>query len=201
MKIVFGNQKGGTGKSTLCILLANYLSLSRQEKVLVLDLDLQGTIADKRVKDSHVNDTFPYPVLKMDISEYPSVSAKLPTDNTYILMDLPGNLENLDLKYILADADYIICPFEYEFGSYVSTLDFRDLCHRVAPNKQINFIPNKVQASVKYETKNVMHGELSLSGDISEAMPNRVFFQRITTFQASEEEIKHARELFYFLHA
>ena len=39
-KIVFANQKGGVGKSTLCILFANYLAWKKQQ-VCVIDTDLQ----------------------------------------------------------------------------------------------------------------------------------------------------------------
>ena len=44
MNVLFGNQKGGVGKSTLCILLANYLSLIRKEECLILDLEFQSSI-------------------------------------------------------------------------------------------------------------------------------------------------------------
>jgi chromosome partitioning protein len=199
MKIVFGNQKGGSGKSTLCIMLANHLALNEQKSVLVLDLDMQGTIEDKRTKDRYVNDEFPYEVVKMNISEYPSVSEQLKMANTYVLIDLPGNLENPDLKHVLKEADYIVCPFEYEFGSYVSTLDFRDLCTSVAPKKALNFIPNKVQGTVKYETQNQIHAELGQSGVISKPLPQKVIFQRVTTFQINEEETNLVKEAFGFL--
>ncbi len=41
--ISFANQKGGVGKSTLCIQQAFYLALQKKKKVLVLDMDGQGT--------------------------------------------------------------------------------------------------------------------------------------------------------------
>jgi chromosome partitioning protein len=44
MRIVFGNQKGGAGKSTLCALLANYLAIEKQVPVLVLDMDSQQSL-------------------------------------------------------------------------------------------------------------------------------------------------------------
>ncbi|MGE8424221.1 MAG: AAA family ATPase, partial [Sphingobacterium siyangense] len=39
MVILIGNQKGGAGKSTLTLLLANYLTSVHEEKVTVLDMD------------------------------------------------------------------------------------------------------------------------------------------------------------------
>src|ERR1700733_6582616 len=39
--IVFGNHKGGTGKTTSCLSIAGYLAKSKS-RVLVVDLDPQG---------------------------------------------------------------------------------------------------------------------------------------------------------------
>jgi chromosome partitioning protein len=212
MKIVFGNQKGGSGKSTLCILLANYLSIEKHKSVMVLDMDMQGTIDDKRIRDTYLNEDFPYKVAKLGISEYPVISEKLKAldaEGTYILMDLPGNLENPDLKYVLKEADFITCPFEYEFGSYVSTLDFRDLCQSIVPDKDLYFVPNKVQGNVKYETKTQIENELTQAGQteqgnqkgiLSKSLPHRVGLQRITTYQISEEESKFASDVFEFIY-
>src|ERR1700757_3092621 len=40
--VVFGNQKGGVGKSTLSVLYALWLADSRRQSVCVIDLDTQG---------------------------------------------------------------------------------------------------------------------------------------------------------------
>lgn len=48
--IVFANQKGGVGKSTLCILFADYLAEKRQA-VAVIDADLQQTIVVQRQRE------------------------------------------------------------------------------------------------------------------------------------------------------
>ena len=51
--IVFANQKGGVGKSTLCILFANYLA-AKGKDVCIIDTDLQKTILMQRRKDKLV---------------------------------------------------------------------------------------------------------------------------------------------------
>ena len=48
--IVFANQKGGVGKSTLCILLANYLSYWKKD-VCIIDTDLQQSASLQREQD------------------------------------------------------------------------------------------------------------------------------------------------------
>ena len=52
-KVVFANQKGGVGKSTLCILFANYLA-SKGKDVCIIDTDLQKTILMQRQKDAQL---------------------------------------------------------------------------------------------------------------------------------------------------
>lgn len=49
-KIVsFSNQKGGVGKSTMCIQSAYYLAIKEQAKTLVLDFDAQGNTSSRIV--------------------------------------------------------------------------------------------------------------------------------------------------------
>lgn len=56
-KIVFANQKGGVGKSTLCILFANYLAWKKQQ-VCVIDTDLAEDHQDAAQKR---HGALPYP--------------------------------------------------------------------------------------------------------------------------------------------
>ena len=48
--IVFANQKGGVGKSTLCILLADYLTYWKKD-VCIIDTDLQQSATLQREQD------------------------------------------------------------------------------------------------------------------------------------------------------
>ncbi|MBR7889844.1 ParA family protein [Marinomonas sp. A79] len=53
--ISFANQKGGVGKSTICIQMAFYLSIKKKKKVLVIDMDGQGNTSSRlapRVEDA-----------------------------------------------------------------------------------------------------------------------------------------------------
>ena len=50
MVIIFGNQKGGVGKTTLCTLFANHLA-AMGKKTFVVDCDNQQTISEKRKVD------------------------------------------------------------------------------------------------------------------------------------------------------
>ena len=48
--IAFANQKGGVGKTTLCILFADYLAW-KKKGVVLLDADDQRSVTTKREKD------------------------------------------------------------------------------------------------------------------------------------------------------
>lgn len=50
MLIIIGNQKGGAGKSTLTLLLANFLTMVKKRKVTVIDMDYQQSLAQKYEK-------------------------------------------------------------------------------------------------------------------------------------------------------
>lgn len=69
-KVVFANQKGGVGKSTLCILFANYLAWKKQD-VCVIDTDLQKTIKMYRKKDLELypDAEEPYEVQDFDVQD------------------------------------------------------------------------------------------------------------------------------------
>ena len=58
MIILFGNQKGGCGKTTNCIQFANYL-VEKGKEVLVLDLDFQRSLSDRRKEDIATYDNEP----------------------------------------------------------------------------------------------------------------------------------------------
>ena len=50
MIIIIGNQKGGAGKSTLTLLMANYLTTVKEMPVSVIDMDYQQSIYQKYEK-------------------------------------------------------------------------------------------------------------------------------------------------------
>lgn len=49
--ILFANQKGGVGKTTLCGLFANYLAVNQRVPLLVIDADPQQTFYGRRKDD------------------------------------------------------------------------------------------------------------------------------------------------------
>src|SRR5574344_1869720 len=102
LKVVFANQKGGVGKTTLCTLFANYLA-NKKENVLVVDADLQKSIYTQRQSDAQVyEDEPPYEVQAILLDSF---------ENVHKIMDFASQLPG----YGLFVASVSICD-----GSVVS---------------------------------------------------------------------------------
>ena len=128
MVIVFGNQKGGVGKTTLCTLFANYLA-SIGKRTLVIDCDNQQTISEKRKADErkYTDTKFKYNVQPFNIANEENVQnlmRNLKEMDGVVLIDAPGNLAQQGLIPIFSQADYVVCPFQYESTSVNSTATF-----------------------------------------------------------------------------
>ena len=124
IKVVFANQKGGVGKSTLCMLFANYLSW-KGKPVCIIDTDLQKTILMQRQKDVQIYEgEEPYSVQSFDVSA-PELMQQLMDSASevegYVLFDSPGNVSEDGLVPLFTNADYIVCPYEYEDKTLDST--------------------------------------------------------------------------------
>ena len=96
IKVVFANQKGGVGKSTLCILFADYLAW-KGRSVCVIDTDLQKSVLMQRRKDAvaHSGQDEPYGVQDFDVAE-PNAMRQLVDSASevegFVLFDTPGNV-------------------------------------------------------------------------------------------------------------
>jgi chromosome partitioning protein len=74
MICLFGNQKGGVGKSTLTVLTANYLSLARDWPVTIIDMDYQQSVSQKFEKAKVLENEEPYEVLPSTLETFPMLS-------------------------------------------------------------------------------------------------------------------------------
>lgn len=128
MVIIFGNQKGGVGKTTLCTLFANHLA-TMGKKTLVVDCDNQQTISEKRKVDriKYPDTKFLYNVQTFNIANAENVN-KLMTElrrmDGVVLVDSPGNLAQQGLIPLFVFSDYVVCPFQFEATSVNSTVTF-----------------------------------------------------------------------------
>jgi cellulose biosynthesis protein BcsQ len=130
--IVFGNQKGGVGKSTIATLCANALSQEPFNlKICILDTDRQKSIVEAR--DFDVEDyegKVPYEVFDMDLPTLQQEIYNLDKEYDLIFIDTAGRLDiNLDIQQqeitkALMYADYLFIPFRAGNFNLDATLEY-----------------------------------------------------------------------------
>lgn len=184
MICLFGNQKGGVGKSTLTVLSGNYLSLAKDWPVTIIDMDYQQSISQKFEKAKVLENEEPYDVLPANLESFPPLIPVLTKNKKdAILIDLPGKLDDDGLIPVFTSADLVVCPFAYDEFTFESTVLFTVVLKKVNPNVEVIFVPNRIKANVKFEIMSEVNEQLSKFGKITMAIPDRIDFQRITTFQ------------------
>jgi chromosome partitioning protein len=184
MIILIGNQKGGAGKSTVTLLLANYLTQAKIKPVTVIDMDYQQSIAQKYERAKLLENTEPYTVVAASLEHFPGMKNIMCTDDAQIvLIDLPGKLDDDGLIAVFESADLVICPFSYDEFSFESTILFSVVLRKINEKVPLVYVPNRVKANVKYETRVDVDEQLAKLGYVTGALPDRVDFQRVSTFQ------------------
>lgn len=195
-KVVFANQKGGVGKSTLCILFANYLSYKKKQ-VCVIDTDLQKTIHMQRKKDAAAYEGFeePYSVQDFDVTD-PEIMQQLMDSASqvdgFVLFDSPGNVSEDGLVPMFTEADYIVCPYEYEDKTLDSTGTFVQVLnalreHNPEMKAELFFVPNRIDSRIGTSEEMKMWKQtdeiFKQFGKVTPRIASRATLKRINTFE------------------
>jgi chromosome partitioning protein len=190
MIIIIGNQKGGAGKSTFTMLLANYLTIQRHCKVTVIDMDYQESIFQKYQRAKLLENQEPYEVIAARLEAFPDLLPVL-NDNPedLVLIDLPGKLDDDGLIAVFRAADLVLCPFSYDEFSFESTVLFSVVLAKINPEVPVTFVPNRIKANVRYETQQEVDQQLANFGLVTLPIPDRIDFQRVNTFRTPESLI------------
>jgi len=183
MIILIGNQKGGAGKSTVTLLFANYLTQAKNKQVTIIDFDYQQSIAQKYERAKLLENTEPYTVVAASLEHFPGMKNIMCSNKAQIvLVDLPGKLDDDGLIAVFEAADLVICPFSYDEFSFESTVLFSVVLRKINAQVPLVYVPNRVKANVKYETQEDVNGQLAKLGAVTSPLPDRIDFQRVTTF-------------------
>lgn len=154
---MFANQKGGVGKSTLCLSYATYLTEVKGIRLVVIDADPQHSTYRKWKQDcdDHPNAKPLYNVVTFDDLDNEQETIDFIKDlrkqDYSFIIDTPGNMGLAGLIHLAHAVDVIATPVQYEKLCARSTNAFinfvLDLCDKVSPNelKKIAFIPNMHQ--------------------------------------------------------
>lgn len=131
--IVFGNQKGGIGKTTLAVLTATGLSRPPfNKRVLLIDNDNQRSADRLRQYDTenYPQEVMPYPVLALSYPEIVQQIEAFDQAYDYVFIDTPGRLdanlppEQQEVTKILLLTDYLFMPFKAGALNLDATTDY-----------------------------------------------------------------------------
>jgi len=200
--IVFANQKGGTGKSTLCILFADYLA-SKGQPVAVMDADLQQTILTQRGRElaasGREEDSVPWDVVSVETSTLAAVEEAMASAKEFpgtILIDAPGNLADDNLVPIYSNADYIITPMTYHPNVVDSTRRFAEVMKKLRNAMKLKFkiwfLPNRIDDRKKADMELLKLDAwkaLHTHGDILTRINDRAYLERCSTLSLSSQQI------------
>ena len=211
-KIVFANQKGGVGKSTLCMLFANYLAWKKQD-VCIIDTDLQKTIMMQRKKDREIYDDIeePYTVQDFDVQD-PELMQQLMESASqtegFVLFDSPGNVSEDGLVPMFTGADFIICPYEYEEKTLDSTGTFIQVINALRQTTpemtaRLFFVPNRIDVRIgtadelrMWKQTDAIFKQL---GAVTPRITARASLKRINTFEISASQRDAVKGAFDFM--
>lgn len=168
MIITFATQKGGTGKTTLAIAFANYISGLSERKISVFDFDFQKSFYHKWKEDELSDLPKLYEVEIIDdeneepFSDLEHLIDMKESDNIY-LFDLAGTL---DARYsdLLIYSDFIIIPFEYSNVSAKSTLVFINFLGLLESQAERIFVRSKYDKGYKYLNQEGIDAEIRKYG-------------------------------------
>lgn len=138
--ISFISPKGGVGKTTVTILLANIFYFQFGWNIVVIDADYpQNSLAKRRKKelaemaenprlkklyDMLYSGTVPYPIIATDIASCPNRIAEWTNKVDLILVDITGTLNNPDLYDLLLQINHFLIPARQDEFSLVSAVEF-----------------------------------------------------------------------------
>lgn len=162
--ISFVQQKGGTGKTTLTMLTANYFH-DAGAKVIILDSDFpQHSFARVRRMDMHnlsnedpqhrtgeeilqQQGKTPYPVHVATVSESSIQLRVLKTfgETQFIFCDMPGMLNVAGIPSVFRSLDYIIIPCELEQKSIIAALETMDVIRQCNAAIPVGFVWTKIK--------------------------------------------------------
>lgn len=167
--ILFGNQKGGIGKSTLSILTANALADEAFDyKVLAIDNDTQRSIISIREYDQEIveeenNDfEFTYDVKALTYNQIRDKIVDFDKEYDFIFIDTPGRIDleqeikQQEITKLLSFADYVFVPFKGGALNLDSTLRYAKLLLDIQELRKNTSRPLSLYGLVNFYRKNAI---------------------------------------------
>lgn len=144
MIIGFLNQKGGVGKTTLAVNVADYLSSAMGKRVLVIDADPQGSSLDwlARGEEECGFDMvgLPKPVIHKQIE-------KLKQGYDCVLIDGPPRVTAV-MRSAMLSCDLVVVPIQpspYDLWASEEVMELYEECKVFKPKLKLKFAINRKQ--------------------------------------------------------
>lgn len=206
MIVTFANQKGGVGKTTLCMLFANYL-VKKNYNVLVLDVDRQRSIIAQRKSDASAftDQDEEYNIEECDIENVENARMMIEQAKKIdgiILLDTPGNVTEDGLIPIFQNSDVIICPYQYERRCLESTGVFIQVIEKLKSmfsdmKPTLFYVPNSIDTRIGTKDEIELWTETDKIfrkfGHVTPRVAYKSSLMRANTYSlsvAQEEEVK-----------
>lgn len=150
--IVFGNQKGGVGKTTCTVMAAAALSKEPFNlRLSVIDTDHQKSIVKARLMDvEDFSGVIPFDVFNYNVKTLQERIHELDKINDLVFVDVPGKLdsdlppEQQEISKVLLYADYLFLPFTSGNYSLDATLDYLRFVLRIRDERAESSRPLKI---------------------------------------------------------
>lgn len=210
MIVIFANQKGGVGKTTLAMLFSNYLFYNGYP-VKAVDIDLQKSLILQRECDidNFEDQEVAYPIEYIQLDNFDQMDieiGRLKSDiqNIYVI-DVPGTIMDNSLIPVFIAADIVVCPFQYEFKCLSSTATFIKVLNKIKEkspgmNPQIMFVPNKVdrRTGTKAEVEEWKNVDLKFQslGTVTPRIFLKQSLQRANSLTINSEQIDEVKKCF-----
>lgn len=144
--IMFGNQKGGVGKSQVSIMTATALSQSPFKlKVCIVDSDAQKSVCNARNLDlrAYNVENAPYSVIGLKVPELQNKIAELDKAFDVVIIDAAGKLdidlptESQEITKILMYVDVLFMPFVAGNHNLDATVQYFKFVRHIQKIRQI----------------------------------------------------------------
>jgi chromosome partitioning protein len=207
--IMFGNQKGGIGKSTLSILTANALAAPEFDyKVLVIDNDTQRSITSIRQYDKDALEEeqdegyeFPYDIKALTYNQIRDKIVDFDRDYDFVFIDTPGRIDleedikQQEITKLLSFVDFVFVPFKGGALNLDSTLRYSKLLLDIQELRKVKVRPLKLYGLVNFYRDNaITDQELKEEIDYLESNTNITFmnakmkqyalYERLNTYKS-----------------
>ena len=160
-------------------------------------MDYQQSLYVKYKESQKLENPQPYEVIPLGLEQFPDIKETLTSnEEEYILIDLPGKLDDDNLIPVIQAADIIAVPYTYEKMTFESSMLFTMLAETLSPDARFLFIPNRVQKSVNYALKNDVDKALRGYGQVTPCIHQSVKYERILTKDIPMDKLSEIEEVF-----